>query len=98
MTDLRENLTQSLDEARWDWLQPHLERDVVILVADNLDLVDVGVAIANDDTQVVGRWIDEQLLTKPSQQQRDTWEPEMRFRALIVQPYVLIQAMAAAPA
>jgi Uncharacterized conserved small protein len=49
MSDLRAELTASLDEAEWNWLAPHARRDSVIVVEQELDLVDVGLAIANDD-------------------------------------------------
>ena len=49
MSDLREKLQQNLDEAEWEWLIPHVQKDAVILVAENLDLLDVGEAIASDN-------------------------------------------------
>jgi hypothetical protein len=93
MSDFRQTLTESLDEATWEWLTPHAERDAVIIVAPQLDLVDVGLAIVQDQTQAVQHWIAEQLLVKPSLEQKITWESRSddRFTALIVQPYVLIQ-------
>jgi hypothetical protein len=93
MSDLRQELTQSLDEAAWEWLAPHAERDAVILVAPTLNLVDVGIAIANNQTTSISHWIAEQLITKPTLQQQTQWTQtiELRFTALIVQPYVLIQ-------
>ena len=93
MSDLKAELAESLDEAAWEWLIPHAKRDAVVLVSLELDLLDVGVAIANDNTSCVGRWIDEQLLTKPSPLQMGEWNnhPDKRFNTLIVQPYVLVQ-------
>ncbi len=46
MPDLRQELTELLDEATWEWLSPHAERDAIILVDGSLDLVEVGLAIA----------------------------------------------------
>ncbi|ALF55536.1 hypothetical protein ACX27_26215 [Nostoc piscinale CENA21] len=97
MSDLRAELTEGLDEAEWDWLIPHVQRDAVILVAQGLNLLDVGEAIANDNTQSVQQWIDEQLITKPSVDQVGRWngDRQKRFNTLIVQPFVLVQEMAA---
>lgn len=97
MSDLRDELKESVDQAEWDWLMPHAERDAVIIVASGLDLVEVGMAIANDQVASVQRWIDDRLIYKPSIQQKAVWEQDQtkRFTALIVQPYVLIQEMAA---
>lgn len=93
MQDLKAELAQTLDEATWDWLVPHAKRDVVIVVTPGLDLLDVGVAIASDDTLSVQRWISEQLLHKPFPEQLAAWNSDQAktFQALIVQPYVLVQ-------
>ena len=93
MQDLRAELAESLDEAELDWLKPHIQRDVVVVVHQQLDLLDVGVAIARDDVLSVQHWISEQLLHKPFPEELADWNsnPTKRFQALIVQPYVLIK-------
>ncbi|HAA32375.1 MAG TPA: DUF2288 domain-containing protein [Cyanobacteria bacterium UBA8553] len=97
MQDFRAELAQSLDEAELDWLKPHIQRDVVLVVTQELDLLDVGVAIAQDDIVSVQHWISEQLLHKPFAEQLVEWNTDhsKRFQALIVQPYVLVQELAA---
>lgn len=94
--DLRSELQAAIDEAEWNWLEPHARRDSLILVSPDLDLVDVGIAIASDNTLHVQRWIDEALIQKPSPNQLSDWTLEQgkRFNALIVQPYVLVQELA----
>lgn len=96
MQDLRAELAESLDEAQLDWLKPHIQRDMVVVVAPGLDLLDVGVAIARDDVSSVQHWISEQLLHKPFPEQLADWNADqtIRFQALIVQPYVLVQESA----
>ncbi|MBW4539891.1 MAG: DUF2288 domain-containing protein [Myxacorys chilensis ATA2-1-KO14] len=93
MSDLRDELKETVDEAEWDWLMPHEERGAVIVVAEGLDLVEVGVAIANDNVTSVQHWIGQCLIYKPSDEQKAVWNQnqEKRFNALIVQPYVLVQ-------
>lgn len=93
--DLRVELQAAIDEAEWNWLEPHARRDSLILVAADLDLVDVAVAIANDNTLHVQHWIAEALIQKPSPHQLSDWtlEQHKRFHALIVQPYVLAQEL-----
>ena len=95
MSDLRTELTENLDEAEWDWLIPHVQRDAVIVVAQDLDLLDVGVAIASDQIPSVQQWIDQGLVAKPSETQLGNWNSDRtkRFQTLIIQPYVLIQEM-----
>lgn len=93
MQDLRAELAENLDEAEWGWLIPHVQRDAVVMVATQLDLLDVGVAIASDNTITVQHWIGEQLIYKPSSGQLSEWNGDRtrRFNTLIVQPYVLVQ-------
>jgi hypothetical protein len=93
--ELRAQLTELLDEAELDWLKPQIQKDVVVIVHEGLDLVDVGVAIAQDDTLKVDRWIGEQLITKPTNDHLTKWHqnPQQKFRAIIVQPYVLVQEL-----
>ncbi len=93
MPDIRAELTENIDEAEWDWLIPHVQRDAVIVVSSQINLVDVGVAIASDNIPEVQTWIDEALLAKPSNEQMGQWNANRtkRFNTLIVQPYVLVQ-------
>jgi hypothetical protein len=97
MSDLRSELSETIDEAEWEWLIPHVKRDAVIVVSSDLDLLDVAEAIANDNIPSVQRWIDEQLISKPSNQQLGQWNnnQQKRFNTLIIQPYVLVQEIAA---
>ncbi|HTL89194.1 MAG TPA: DUF2288 domain-containing protein [Leptolyngbya sp.] len=96
MSDLKAELRESLDEAQWDWLMPHAERDAVIVVAGSLDLVEVGYAIANDQVASVNSWIQDCLIYKPSIEQKTVWNEDQtkRFQALILQPYVLVKELA----
>jgi len=91
--DIRTELAEMMDEIEWNYLIPHAKRDAVVIVTLGLDLLEVGVAIANDNVTSVQRWIGEQLIYKPSDDQLHRWNqtPTKRFTALIVQPYVLVQ-------
>ena len=95
MAELRAELEKDLDEAQWEWLIPHVKRDSVLIIAKELNLVDVGIAIASDNLLSVQHWISEQLIQKPSETQLSDWnsDPQKRFNTLIVQPYVLIQEL-----
>ncbi|NJM22360.1 MAG: DUF2288 family protein [Richelia sp. RM2_1_2] len=91
--DLRAQLDEILDESEWGWLIPHVQRDSVIVVATELDLLDVGEAIASDKSSQVQNWIDGALIAKPTAVQVGEWnmQREKRFNTLIVQPFVLVQ-------
>jgi hypothetical protein len=93
MEELKKRLADDVADVNWNDIKPHAQRDAVIIVNKNLDLLDVGVAVAQDDKIVVERWITEQLISKPSNQQLSDWNmnQEKLFRTLIVQPFVLVQ-------
>jgi len=97
MTDKcsREELALNIDEARWQWLKPLLERDALITVAATLDLAAVGESIARDDSMTISAWIAAEMVGKPTAEQITAWdnEPEKKFLMLIISPYVLIQEM-----
>ena len=96
MSDVKTQLIKDLAPMDWETLIPHAKRDAVIVVDGALDLVEVGVAIAEDNAAVVQNWLSELLLQKPSQEELNHWnaEPEKQFNTLIVQPFVLITAIA----
>jgi len=91
--NIRERLAENLDVAEWNWLVPHVKRDVVVIIDQKLDLLDVGEAIASDNTSSVQDWMKQELIYKPSAEQLSIWNSNdtKKFNALIVQPFVLIQ-------
>lgn len=93
MEDIRAQLAENLDIAEWNWLVPHVKRDAVVIIDQKLDLLDVGVAIASDQTSSVQDWISQELIYKPSAEQLSIWNTNdtKKFNALIVQPFVLVQ-------
>ena len=98
-TNLHSELTEMMGPVTWDLLKPHIQRDAVIVVNSQLDLVEVGEAIASNRTQTVERWISEQLIHKPTAEQLVIWNSEDKnFVSLIVQPYVLVQDQSVAAA
>jgi hypothetical protein len=94
MQDFKNQLAEEIADIEWNALIPHAQRDALIIVDESLSMVDVGVALANDDVPSVQHWIAEQLICKPSPEQLGKWNnhPDRKFSALIVQPFVLIGA------
>ncbi len=92
MSDLKTQLREQLAEMEWHVLIPHVQRDALIVVNKSLDLIEVGFAIANDNTNLVQHWISEQLIQKPSAEQLSVWNEDnnKKFNTIIVQPFVLV--------
>jgi hypothetical protein len=93
MPSLKEKLEQDVADISWKELQPHAKRDAIIVIKDELDLAEVAVAIAEDNTASVQNWIGTQSIAKPSSQELTEWNqtPEKQFAALIVQPFVVVK-------
>ena len=93
MSGMIESFKRDLAEVNWRELKIHLQRDAIIVVSAELDLVTVGVAVAEDDKGSVEAWIAANQLGKPSEKQLENWEKQadQLFQMLIVQPYILIQ-------
>lgn len=64
-----------------------------MLVDSDLDLLDVAVAVATDDSALVQRWMEVRALRRPTDEQIEAWrkETDESFTVVIVQPYVLAQ-------
>jgi hypothetical protein len=93
MENIKTQLTEQIASIEWNLLIPHAQRDALIIVSEQLDLLEVGVAVAQDDSSSVSNWINQQLIYKPSSQDLSIWnnEPNKQFMTLIVQPFVLVQ-------
>ena len=89
-TELREKLNKEIQKVSWDALQPHAERDALILVDDTLELVEVAIVAAEDCADLMNLWVEKGWLSKPSQDDLHNFEtnPKQEFDFLIVQPYV----------
>nr|WP_277873844.1 DUF2288 domain-containing protein [Pseudanabaena sp. FACHB-1998] len=84
-------MAKMVDVALWEWLSPHAARARVILVGANLDLVDVGEALTEDNAKLVQSWIEDGWLRHPSAEELSDWNAnkEKEFTSLVVPPFVL---------
>jgi len=91
--ELRAHLANEIHRVDWKPLAPHARRGGLILVDAQLDLVDVALAVALDDSASVREWMERRQLAKPTEAQIDSWQDDEaeRFTIVIVQPYVLAQ-------
>ena len=98
MSDIRTVLSESLAPAQWEWLRPHAVAGRMVVVSQDLNLVDVGEAIAADSTPQVQDWLERGLLAVADQgeiDRRDRKPGRTETPALIVQPFVLVPELEA---
>lgn len=80
-----------LRNAEFDILEPHMRRRTVFVVR-NLELVDVGTAVADDESTKVAAWMEDGSLARPTVDEVIRWhESKSKFTVLVVQPFVLIK-------
>lgn len=84
---LRERLAENVGPVVREMLKAHGERGALIEVGPELDLLDVGEAIAEDRGHEIAGWIGDTSLTRPAFEELSN---EV-YQTLVVQPYVLIQ-------
>ncbi len=92
--DLIKKLTGEIDHCDWSMLETHYENGAVFLVHEDLDLVQVGIALANDEASKVKLWQSSGQFRVPSETEALNWAktPYVKLaKCLIIQPFVLIQ-------
>ncbi|RLA64916.1 MAG: DUF2288 domain-containing protein [Epsilonproteobacteria bacterium] len=89
MSDLRKQLNEDLDVATWDMLETHLKRGALVEVHESLELVDVGMAVAEDKADLIKDWMEKKLIKNISEEVGK----DLKFKFLILSPYVLIQVL-----
>lgn len=76
----------------WHQLQKHYATGSVIAVEIGFDLIKVAIALHQDDTAQVKRWLTEGLLSEVSDKQAQAWyDQKSLVWALVIPPFVLVQ-------
>lgn len=92
--ELRARLGTEVLRTSWADLAPHHARGALLLAAGELDLLEVGVAIASDDASAVEAWLREGRLRRATDPECAAWaEAPPAFQVLILQPFVLAQPL-----
>lgn len=88
--DSRTKLENEILPASWATLRQHAERDALFLVTGEAPLLDVAVAVADDDKAAVEGWIGDGTLRRPTLEERAGWNTDpVTFQMVIVAPFVL---------
>ncbi len=94
---MRESLAAALGNVFFSDLRAHLARGAVVILAPELDILDVAEAVVRDDKARVSGWIEKGLLRKPSLLELETWSKitDDRWESLVVAPFVLVRVRVA---
>lgn len=95
MDEVRDKLRREVMASYWEDLAPHHARGGLLLLAPAHDLLDVAEALARDDTQRVGEWLARGVLwrSRAADVERAEADDALRFQFVVVQPWVLAQAL-----
>lgn len=90
---VRDDLAQAIGPVFFSDLRAHLARDVIIVVDRALDLLEVAVAVANDDKAYVAAKVAAGLVRKPSEDDLARWAaiPDARWDSVVVAPFVIVR-------
>ena len=93
--DLREKLATELLPSEWRMLSMHYRRDALFLVGEEVTLLDVAVAVAEDRADAIAEWIEAGHIVRPTPDEVEAWEREegANFVSAVVQPFVLAQRL-----
>ncbi len=90
--ELRRRLNSETSKLRWTELQRHYAGGNVVAVDNSLDLIEVAVGIAQDDTESVKKWMADGRLAKLGDIQAAAWlQADVELWAVVVKPWVLVQ-------
>lgn len=91
-SELIARLNGETAKIEWHQLQKHYASGTVIAVRADFDLIKVAIALHQDDTAQVKRWLTEEMLSEVSNQQAQTWyDHNSLVWALVLPPFVLVQ-------
>ena len=87
-----EKLNQETAKIPWEELQRLFAMGMVLVVAQELDLVTVGSAFIDDQAEKVKPWLEDGLVRKATDDDaRDWFENKTSVWALAAAPWVLVQ-------
>lgn len=93
MDELIQKFQEELEESSFELIEPHFKREAVYCLKKPNDLIHMAIHIANNRANIVKGYLDSGELYKPDQSEANKWlnDTSIRFKFLIVQPFVLIQ-------
>ena len=90
--ELRQRLLGETARAPWAELQRFFAQGLVLAADGRLDLIEVGVVLATDNTAQFTHWREQGLLDQVSDEQASRWhEGDARLWTMVVKPWIVVQ-------
>lgn len=90
---LHAKLNMETAQMPWKELQRHFASGHILYIEDGLDMIDVAVKMAADDTKAITQWVTEQKLGKVTDDQAKKWfEKDALLWTVVVRPWILVQS------
>lgn len=91
-TSIYTKLNLDSGKLTWQEMQPHFARGAVVRVSPELDLIEVGAAMAADEAETLSRWIRDGRVGRATETEARDWNARSPlFWAIVVAPWVLVQ-------
>lgn len=91
---IRARINSETAKISWSELQRFFAQGKVMLVAMDLDLVDVAFAVQQDEVEQVKAWTDAEQLGPVSDHQARSWfDEDLSLWAVVVKPWILVQSI-----
>ena len=92
--ELIARLNSETAKINWHELQKHYALGNVLTVAEGGDLIQVAIALHQDNSAQIQQWLDEKVVLEVSDQQALAWyESNTTVWALVIPPFILVQAV-----
>ena len=89
---LHAKLNMETSQIGWQELLRYFAGGLVIVVADDLDLVEVAARFTIDDKALVEQWLIDEKIAKVSDAQASTWlAADTMLWTVVARPWVLVQ-------
>ena len=88
---IKKQLKQTSSQISFNELKVEILSEVIFIVSENLVLLEVAEACANDDKESFSFWIKDNLIRKPTSDEIILWkENNTIFECCIVKPFILL--------
>ncbi|HEY5800969.1 MAG TPA: DUF2288 domain-containing protein [Burkholderiaceae bacterium] len=89
---LRTRLNQETARIPWSELERHFAAGNVVWIAPGLDLIEIGVLLANDDKDTLAPLIEQGKVARVSDAQAGAWSATGNtLWSVVIAPFVLVQ-------